>query len=148
MFSPHVIKLSTIPTIKNGLPPTSRIFTHSFSESVWNFLREPIEGDYRETNFGHGATSISVSRSSHLYSTSLSVEASGTIQTMLTGIESRLDFSSATSMIERVLPQHQALLMGEFGHRGSVVLAGDISITATSSSVIGIPRLSALGSAL
>lgn len=141
LHSPRTIRLSTIPAIEKGLPPNSRIFTHSFYESVANFLREPIQEDYREMDFGHAATSISISRSSHLYSASLSVEVGGTIRTVWTGLEGRLDLVSGTTMIERALPQHQALLVGEFGHRGSVVVAMGALAIGHSATSIQLKRL-------
>lgn len=141
LHSPQTITLRTIPAVENGLPPSSRILTRSFYESLGTFLREPITEQYREMHPGQSATSISVYRSSHLYSASLSVDVGGTIQTFWSGLEDRLDLASATTMIERVLPQHQALLIGEFGHRGSVVVAMGAMGLGSSSSSIRLKRL-------
>jgi len=146
LHSSQTITLRTIPAVENGLPPRSRIMTYSFYESLKTFLREPITEQHREMHPGQSATWISVTRSSHLYSASLSVDVAGMIRTVWVGLgDSRLDLESATIMIERALPQHQALLIGEFGHRGSVAVAMGAMGLGSGGTSIRLKRLCEVG---
>jgi hypothetical protein len=105
LHSPKTIALKTIPAVENGLPPNSQILTHSFYESLLDFLEEPIKEDFLERDFGLGTSSVSIGRSSHLYSANLNVDVGGMIQTSWMALEeAQLDLTAAATMIQRVLP--------------------------------------------
>jgi hypothetical protein len=122
MTSPGLAQVWTIPAVEGGLPPHSEILKASFLDRLKPHLREPMPVSW-EQDAHHGPTSVVFRKHEGDYSSSISVDVNGTISTTWHDKSSAMPLSTVESLVQQVLPQHEILLVKEFGYRGSIALA-------------------------